>query len=118
MIIAVNYDNGVVFEHFGKTKSFIFYTIENNMITKKEVKDTLGKGHEDLIPFLKENGVSVLICGFAGAHALGLLKDANIEVYPGNSGDIEQLINLFLAKKLVKKDLADLTEDSCSCNCH
>ena len=45
MKIAVTYDNGNVFQHFGKTESFKVYEIENNQVVKSEVIGSNGTGH-------------------------------------------------------------------------
>ena len=37
MKIAVTYDNGSVFQHFGKTESFKVYEVEDNKVVSSEV---------------------------------------------------------------------------------
>lgn len=37
MKIAVTYDNGEVFQHFGKTENFKVYEVEDNKIISSEV---------------------------------------------------------------------------------
>ena len=37
MKVAVNYENGQIFQHFGQTKTFKLYTIENNAVTAAEL---------------------------------------------------------------------------------
>mgnify|MGYP001163090764 FL=1 len=53
MKIAVTYENGLVFQHFGHTQQFKLYTVENGKITSSEVVDTNGSGHGALAVFLK-----------------------------------------------------------------
>ena len=50
MKIAVTYENGLVFQHFGHTQQFKLYTVENGKITSSEVVDTNGSGHGALYP--------------------------------------------------------------------
>lgn len=45
MKIAVTYDNGEIFQHFGHTKQFKIYEIENDEIKAEEIIDTNGSGH-------------------------------------------------------------------------
>lgn len=74
MKIAVTYENGLVFQHFGHTQQFKLYTVENGKITSSEVVDTNGSGHGALAVFLKTHGVDTLICGGIGrrgAHSAG-----------------------------------------------
>ena len=37
MKIAVTYDDGEIFQHFGKTESFKVYEVEDNQIVSSEV---------------------------------------------------------------------------------
>ena len=68
MKIAVTYENGLVFQHFGHTQQFKLYTVENGKITSSEVVDTNGSGHGALAVFLKTHGVDTLICAGRGGH--------------------------------------------------
>ena len=45
MKIAVTYDNGMVFQHFGHTEQFKVYTVEDNQITDTEIVSSGGNGH-------------------------------------------------------------------------
>ena len=44
MKIAVTYENGNVFQHFGKTENFIVYEVENGEILNSQVINTNGEG--------------------------------------------------------------------------
>ena len=71
--IAVTYENGEVFQHFGHTKEFKFYTVEDKKIVDSEIVPTMGSGHSMLADFLLLNGVTVLICGGIGGGAKAAL---------------------------------------------
>lgn len=86
MKIAVTYDNGMVFQHFGHTEQFKIYETENGKIISSEVVDTNGSGHGALAGFLSSLGVKTLICGGIGGGAQMALKGAGIEVYGGVTG--------------------------------
>ena len=45
MRIAVTYENGSVFQHFGHTEQFKIYDVEDGKIISSEVVDTNGSGH-------------------------------------------------------------------------
>ena len=47
MRIAVTYDDGEVFQHFGHTESFKIYDIENGKIVSSKVVGNGGFGHGD-----------------------------------------------------------------------
>ena len=63
MKIAIPYENGQVFQHFGHSAQFKLYTAEEGHITGAEVVSTDGQGHGALVGFLVRNGVNVLLCG-------------------------------------------------------
>ena len=78
MKIAVTYENGKVFQHFGKTESFKIYEVEDNQIVSSEVISSNGSGHGALAGLLAEQGIDVLICGGIGGGAQAALADAGI----------------------------------------
>ena len=63
MRIAVTYENGEVFQHFGKTEMFKLYEVSGGEVVSTDVIGTDGTGHEALAGFLADKGVDVVICG-------------------------------------------------------
>ena len=100
MKIAVTYDNGEVFQHFGHTESFKIYDIENGNIVSSKVVDNGGFGHGSLAGYLKGMGVEALICGGIGGGARNMLGDAGIKVYPGAHGNADQQVEAFIKGSL------------------
>ena len=100
MKIAVTYDNGAVFQHFGYTEAFKIYEVADNKLVKSEVVPTNGSGHGALAGFLKAHGVDALICGGIGGGAKTALAEASIEVYGGVSGSTDESVNLLLEGRL------------------
>ena len=100
MKIAVTYDNGNVFEHFGHTEKFKIYDIENGVIKTSAVISAAGSGHGALAGFLAGHGVDVLICGGIGGGAINALADADIKVYAGVTGNADNAVEAFIAGKL------------------
>ena len=100
MKLAITYENGQVFQHFGHTENFKIYTIENGAIVDSQVVNTNGQGHGALGGFLKNQGVSALICGGIGGGARTALGNAGIELYPGATGNADQAAEAFLAGTL------------------
>ena len=100
MKIAVTYENGDVFQHFGHTEEFKVYEVEDNKVVSSEIVDTNGSGHGALGFLLADLGVDVLICGGIGMGAQNALADANIEFYGGVSGDADEAVESFLAGEL------------------
>lgn len=100
MKIAVTYENEQVFQHFGHSKQFKIYNVEDKKIISSEVIDTNGSGHGALAGFLKEHKVDTLICGGIGGGAKVALANYGINLYGGVSGNTDEVINTFLNDKL------------------
>ena len=100
MKIAVTYENGQVFQHFGHTEQFKLYEVEDGRVTSSQVVDTNGSGHGALAGFLREHGADVLICGGIGGGARNALAQAGIQLYPGASGDADGQVEALLAGQL------------------
>ena len=96
MKIAVTYDNGEIFQHFGKTESFKVYEVEDNKVVSSEVIGSNGTGHGALAGLLAEQGVNVLICGGIGGGAQAALAEAGIKLYGGVSGDADAAVSALL----------------------
>lgn len=101
MKIAVTYESGVIFQHFGHTACFKIYEIENQEVTASAVVETNGQGHGALAGFLQNLGVDTLICGGIGGGAQMALADAGIAVYGGVYGDADDAVQDFLNGTLV-----------------
>lgn len=101
MRIAIPYDNGQVFQHFGHTSQMKIYDAENAQIVRAQVADTTGSGHGALAGFLSGLQVDVLICGGIGAGAQEALTQAGIKLYGGVSGEADKAAQDFLQGKLV-----------------
>lgn len=100
MVVAVTYENGNVFQHFGHTEEFKIYEIKDNEISDSKVVGTEGSGHGALAGFLAERKVDVLICGGIGGGARNALEAAGIDLYGGVSGDADEAVKALLAGNL------------------
>lgn len=100
MRIAVAYENGQVFQHFGHTERFRVYDIENGKVTVTTTINTNGSGHGALADILKKISVDTLICGGIGGGAKKALAEAGIKLYGGVSGDADKAVEQLLAGKL------------------
>lgn len=101
MKIAVTYEDGQVFQHFGHSEKFKVYDVENGKVTAEKIIETNGSGHGALAPFLKEQGVEALICGGIGGGARTALAEVQITIYPGASGNADEQVAAYLAGNLV-----------------
>ena len=90
MRIAVTYENGEVFQHFGHTEQFKLYDVDDGKITGEQVVDTNGSGHGALAGFLQAAKVDALICGGIGMGAQMALADVGIKLYAGVQGSADE----------------------------
>lgn len=100
MKVAITYEKGFVFQHFGHTSLFKVFEVENNQVVSTSVISSDGKGHGALAGLLAQNNVDVLICGGIGAGAINALNQANIKVYGGVVGLVDNVIEDFLKNQL------------------
>ena len=101
MKIAVTYEDGNVFQHFGRTENFKIYEVEDGKVVSAEVMSSDGVGHEALAWLLKDSGIDALICGGMGQGAQDALAEAGIEVCAGAEGNTDEAVAAFLAGELV-----------------
>jgi len=100
MKIAVTYENGEIFQHFGHTAQFKVYDVQDSIIVKAEVIDTNGSGHGALAGLLSNLGVDVLICGGIGGGARMALAQAGIKLFGGVSGRADNAVAACIAGTL------------------
>ncbi len=100
MRIAVTYENGEIFQHFGHSEQFKLYDAENGVIVKEQVVDTNGSGHGALAGFLKAARVDALICGGIGMGAQMALADAGIKLFAGVEGSADEAAKALAAGNL------------------
>lgn len=101
MRIAVTYENGNIFQHFGRTETFKVYDVQEGRIIASEVIGSNGIGHGALAGLLADKAIEVLICGGLGGGAMNALQQAGITVVAGAEGEADQAVRDFLAGSLV-----------------
>ena len=100
MRVAVTYENGEIFQHFGHTEQFKVYDIKDGKIVHEEVVDTNGQGHGALAGFLFGGKVDTLICGGIGGGAQVALSEAGIKLYGGVSGNADEAVKALIEERL------------------
>lgn len=100
MRIAVTYENGEIFQHFGHTEQFKIYDVEDGKVVSSQVVDTNGSGHGALAGLLASGNVDVLVCGGIGGGAQMALAQAGIKLYGGVSGSADDAVEALLAGSL------------------
>ena len=121
MRIAVTYDNGQIFQHFGHTEHFKVYDVENGQVRSSMVMATNGSGHGALAGFLSQMRVNALICGGIGGGAQQALEEAGILLYAGCSGEADAAVAALAAGNLRRNSAATCDhhhEDGHDCGSH
>ena len=90
MRIAVTYENGDVFQHFGHTETFKVYEVKDGRIVSSELIGSDGSGHEALAGLLRERKINVLICGGIGGGAQAALEENGVELCAGAKGSADE----------------------------
>ena len=114
MRIAITYDIDTkeVGQHFGQTQNFLLVDIDGDE-RKEMVITNGGYSHHELVGYLKDLEVEVLITGGMGNHAIEFLNQAGIKAYPGNIGPAEDALQKYLRGEM------EFDEDAIHlCDCH
>ena len=101
MRIAVTYDNGEIFQHFGHTGQFKLYDVQDGRIVATQIADTNGSGHGLLAGFQKEAQADALICGGIGMGAQMALAEAGVKLYAGVQGSADEAAKALAEGRLV-----------------
>ena len=101
MKLAVTYENGQIFQHFGHTEQFKIYEIREGKVLSTEVANTNGSGHSELAGWLKAKEVDALICGGIGGGAKNALEEMGIRLFGGVVGAADEAVNAFLSGTLL-----------------
>ena len=134
MKIAVTFENGNVFDHFGHSEQFKIYDIIGGEVASSAVVTPDVSGHSALAEYLNANKVTAIICGGIGGGAINALAEARILVFSGVSGDADEAVNALLSGKLAYNTTATCNhhgadhtcgdhdcgsgECGCGCGCH
>ena len=100
MRIAVTYENGDIFQHFGHTEEFKVYEVEDGRIVSSEIIGSDGSGHGALAGLLNDRGIDVLICGGIGGGAQAALSERGIELCAGAEGNADEAVEAYLRGEL------------------
>ena len=98
--IAVTYEGGEIFPHFGHTEQFKVYDIAEGAVVSAAILPANGAGHGALAGLLRDSGVDTLICGGIGGGARAALEEAGIQLYGGAAGSADQAVEDLLAGRL------------------
>jgi len=118
MKVAVTYDNGEIFQHFGHSESFKVYDVDNGAVVSSEVINSNGSGHGALASLLSELGINAVICGGIGEGAVVALMEAGIEVCSGVSGNADEAVEYYIKGELDSEGInCDHHAEGGECHC-
>lgn len=117
MILAIPYDDGQIFQHFGHTEYFRLYEIREGYVVNAETVPTNCSGHGALPQFLLAHKVDAVICGGMGSGMVNALRSALITVFPGASGDCDEAVVKFLSGTLRPSYAASCNHHSSEHSC-
>lgn len=100
MRIAVTYENGEIFQHFGHTENFKVYDVEDGKVVSSQVVSTNGSGHGALAEVLHTLHVDTLICGGIGGGAQNALASVGIRLFGGVSGNADAAVDALISGNL------------------
>lgn len=118
MRIAVTYDNGSVFQHFGHTEAFKVYEVEDGKVVSSSIVSSNGEGHGALAGLLSTAGIDALVCGGIGMGAKSALEGCGIKLYAGVQGDADEAVAKLLAGTLEYSDQANCSHHGEGHECH
>ena len=102
MKVAVAYDRGEIYGHFGHCETFAFYEYGEYVheCTKTLMETGDRQGHEAMAELMREQGVDAVICGNMGGEAKAALLSMGIVPIVGFSGDADTAADLLVTGQL------------------
>jgi predicted Fe-Mo cluster-binding NifX family protein len=103
MKVAVSYQNGEIYEHFGHAECFAIYDFDMsdlNNTTKKLIDVSQLHGHEAMVERMKAEGVDAVLCGNMGGEGKALLLSYGIVPVVGYSGHADTAADMLVTGQL------------------
>ncbi len=103
MRIAVAYQNGEIYEHFGHAKFFAVYDYPGadvDRCTKKLIETGDRNGHADMAALMRDERIDAVIVGNMGEEAKAALLGYGIVPIVGYSGSADDAADLLILGQL------------------
>ena len=100
MRIAVTYENGDVYQHFGHSSQFKLYEVEDGRIVEAHIVDTEGQGHGALASFFNVSRRPYGHCRRYRRRCQTSFGQGSIQLYGGVSGSADEAVKALLAGTL------------------
>lgn len=123
MKVAVAFNEGQIFEHFGHCETFAVYDYAQadvNSCTKRLLDCSDRHGHAAMAELMCEQGVDFVICGNMGGEAKNLLLSYGIIPVVGYCGDADTAADMLITGQLPIVDSGSCSGGcgGCSGGCH
>ncbi len=119
MRIGITYEDGKIFQHFGRTEQFKVYDVEDGKIVSSKVIGNDGYSHGALGQLLMRENIQVFICGGIGGGARNMIESRGIKLLPGVEGDADEAVKAYLAGNLkYDPDTSCHEHGDHQCTCH
>lgn len=115
MKLAIATEGSHVSKHFGKCEVFTVYEIIEGQVKGSEVIDTSEHLQGKLVPFLKAQGVDVILAGSMGSGAEEKVKDMKLLAYTDIEGSLDAVVTDYISGKLTSDKKMNC--GGC-CGCH
>ncbi len=99
MRIAVPVEDGKIYDHYGSTRCFKLYDVEDGQIISSELVPTEGRGHFYMVQFMVNHGVGLVLCKSMGSPARSALDIAGISWHLEQEGDPDEAVKAFLGEE-------------------
>ena len=100
MRIAVTYENGQIFQHFGHTETFKIYDVEEGKVVHSEVVDTNGSGHGALAGVLNALKCRCSDLWRNRRRCTDSISGSRNKLFGGVSGDADKAVEAFINETL------------------
>lgn len=119
MKVAIAYENGEIYGHFGHCPQFAIYEYgEYVSDCVKTLVDTSDRqGHQAMADLMKEKEVDAVLCGNMGGEAKALLLSYGIVPIAGYSGDADTAADLLVTGRLPLNPAENAGGCSGGCSC-
>jgi predicted Fe-Mo cluster-binding NifX family protein len=101
MRVAIPHHDGQVAPCFEYSAHFTIFSVSKNKVVAQTDFTLQSQEELDRVRLLRDQGVTVLICGGIQNAFEGLLPAAGVRVFSWVSGTVNEVLGLFLENKLV-----------------
>ncbi len=96
MKIAIPYQDGMVFPHFGRSEFFLIAEVEDGKVIAKNIIGNGGNSHGAIAAYLDGLETDIILCTGMGEPMQKRMEGFGIDVYMGCQGSAEDILQEYL----------------------